>query len=445
MQSLNVKVPNNFRAERKYIINTILNDFLGLDYALSFMNDCDCIEISFSDCKVIINDAFWNEIDEKQGYLNIPHLPLVRYVDCQYSMEKNLPVLYGTGKITLHDNRTIECDIDIFAGAFFMLSRWEEAVITNRDEHGRFRAIDSVAYKAGFLNRPLVNEYVELLWMLMETVGMGLMRIESEFKLIPTHDIDWLYQSNYRLQSIKNTIYSLIKKGNLRLASYNLLTLFKRDPFDTYDYLIKQSNLHNLTSHFYFMAADAGTKYHNKDNYLQHPLFRKVIDKIKRSGNIIGFHPSYFSSTDESIWTEEHNKLLNSIGTFDEGRQHFLLVNVPETLRIWDKNKMKIDSSLGYADYDGFRCGTGNEFHFFDVFSKSTLSLKERPLIVMDGTLNGYRKLNVEQAYECIKHYIDMGKRYNMPITILFHNSSFTTPLWNGWKKLYQRILSLAD
>ncbi len=39
---------------------------------------------------------------------------------------------------------------DILAASFFMLSRWEETVVLNRDAHGRFPARASVAGRHGF-------------------------------------------------------------------------------------------------------------------------------------------------------------------------------------------------------------------------------------------------------------------------------------------------------
>jgi len=41
-----------------------------------------------------------------------------------------------------------------------MLTRYEEVVKSVKDEHERFPARASLAYREGFLMRPIVNEYL---------------------------------------------------------------------------------------------------------------------------------------------------------------------------------------------------------------------------------------------------------------------------------------------
>ena len=104
---------------------------------------------------------------------------------------------------------------------------------------------------------------------------------------------------------------------------------------------------------------------------------------------------------------------------------------------------MKVDSTCGYADVEGFRCGTGDEFYVFDVLKSKKLKLKERPLIIMEGTLNGenYRNLSKEEAMKIIKYYFNITKKYNSTITLLWHNSSFDeNSCWNGWIDVYENI-----
>ena len=45
-----------------------------------------------------------------------------------------------------------------------MLTRYEELVVPDRGAHDRFPAAASVAVREGFLEIPIVDAYVELLW-----------------------------------------------------------------------------------------------------------------------------------------------------------------------------------------------------------------------------------------------------------------------------------------
>ncbi len=123
-----------------------------------------------------------------------------------------------------------------------------------------------------------------------------------------------------------------------------------------------------------------------------------------------------------------------------EGRQHALRFSFPETWRIWENNGMLTDSTMGYSAREGFRCGTGSTFPVFDFLAKKMLTLKQMPLIVMDTTLNVNSKLSIGESKKIIKYYIQTGQKYNMPITLLFHNLINDSIDWKGWKNLYDEL-----
>jgi hypothetical protein len=45
-----------------------------------------------------------------------------------------------------------------------MLARYKEVARSDRDEHDRFPAAASLTHQEGFFERPIVNEYLEILW-----------------------------------------------------------------------------------------------------------------------------------------------------------------------------------------------------------------------------------------------------------------------------------------
>lgn len=154
-----VKIPNNNIAERKYILDIIFNEFLGLEYNLEI--GADNYEITLqNNKKLIINDTFFNK------YPN----------DLEYLKEENIP-------------KSIN-DLDIFSASFFMLTRWEEYVNKTRDTHNRFPATESLAYKENFLNRPIVNELIEKLKKQLLALDENLAFKKKKFELILTHDVD---------------------------------------------------------------------------------------------------------------------------------------------------------------------------------------------------------------------------------------------------------------
>jgi hypothetical protein len=305
--------------------------------------------------------------------------------------------------------------------------------------HNRFQGSLCVAYKNNFLHRPVVNEYVEMLWNMLQKLGYKGEKKQQNYELVLTHDVDFIrYPRSYI-----TLLGDILKRRDLKLAYEHFKKMLISDPYATFDFLMTVSESLGLKSHFYFMSSSKKPLY-NSAFYLKCRSFNLTIEKIKKRGHIIGFHPGYYTYNDLEIWSAEKKILEEAVKEqIDEGRQHYLRMDVTKTLLIWDKNNMKVDSTLGYADIEGFRCGTGDIFPVFHFLSRKQLYVKERPLIIMDGTLRHYQHYSNETALHKIQYYSYIGKRYDTKITILFHNSSFHGE-WEGFETIYKNSLESA-
>jgi len=436
--NLFIYIPDNNIPEREYVMDFIFHDFLGTDYVLCEDKGLEYTKICFNNKKLLIKDDLWNTFPKPLGYLHKENLPLPIRGWNKYCVESDIVILYGENIVT-NEGDSIFCGIDIFAAVFFMLTRWEEYIIKERDTHDRFPASESIAFKYDFLHRPIVNEYIEMLWNMMSDLGILIQRKERRFQIIPTHDID-----NYRMPNRLWTISKGILKNIYHRRPFELTAYLKAiifDPYNTFEFLMKASENVGLKSHFYLMAADAGIKKQATCRWVFKHRFHKDVKQISERGHVVGFHPGYFTYTNQEFFHKEKD-LLNQVldEQVTEGRQHYLMMKVPETLRIWDNEGMKIDCTLSYADAEGFRCGTGDDFCYFDFILRKKLKLRERPLILMDGTLLNYRKYSLSESEQRIKYYFEIGRRYRMPITILFHNSIFFAR--KDLKEMYKRILT---
>ena len=67
------------------------------------------------------------------------------------------------------------------------------------------------------------------------------------------------------------------------------------------------------------------------------------------------------------------------------------------------------------------------------------------PFQVMDGTLNHYKKFSVLEALETMSLLINEVKKVNGTFISLWHNESLGEMReWEGWRVVYQQLLSLA-
>ena len=444
MSELTARIPNNNVEERKYIISVLFKDFLHAEPPLIEVADTDCTTLLYDDKKIVFRDHFWNVHPEPLSYLDIRNLPTPTFINSKFFWTKGfpflfgndefeIPILYGNDEFEVASNAII-CGIDIWASAFFLLTRWEEYVNPTRDEHGRFPASASTALKHNFLHLPVVNLYAQLLDRMLKRLGITYQIISessNDSPLILTHDIDIL-QSNSKWKSIGGDI---LKRHDPKMALHRLFTL--RDPLDCFDFLMDKSEQADTKSIFFFMAADH--REGHSDNYLNTKKFAQTIEKIKKRGHIIGFHAGHGTADNPERYAEELKLLRQHTGldiTFS--RQHFLKFDMPHTFNILETNGITHDFSLGYSDSEGFRCGTGNSYSVFDFLARKTLNVREVPLIIMDSTLKHTKNLTTAQAEKVICDFIP---NHYTSISLLFHNSSFDNYSWKGWKKLYDKII----
>jgi hypothetical protein len=126
-------------------------------------------------------------------------------------------------------------------------------------------------------------------------------------------------------------------------------------------------------------------------------------------------------------------------------RQHYLRFRVPYTWRFQERANLLYDTTLSFADAEGFRCGTCFPFRPYDLLDNKVLNIWEIPLIVMEESLHSkdYRAYSPEQGLEITKKLINTVKKHKGVFTLLYHNSSFdyTRKEWDGWKDTYEKTM----
>jgi len=419
---ITVTIPNNNIEERRYICSILFNEFLGIGFDVEYGSKDYEIKLDNGNI-LIIEDHFFNDFPKDLQYLDIANIPKTIK---QTNDEEKTPIIYGHDTMRLYTKNVnyCICGIDIFASSFFMLTRWEEYVTKCRDMHGRFPGYESFAFKNNFLEIPVVDKYVDKLWQMLESLKIQQKRKKFERELFLTHDIDELFRWKNWIQVIRVATGDLLKRRNLGLAIERFLQYYHikkgniLDPYDTFDYLMEVSESIGIKSQFYFMSGGQ-TKYDNR-YAINDARVLSLIKKIKSRGHTIGIHPSYNAYNDSIQLHKEKTRLEEIIHEeVKEGREHYLRFEVPYTWQIWEDNNMEIDSTCGYSDKEGFRCGTGTEYSVFNILTREKLKLRERPLVVMDRSLFSYQSLTHDEA-SC---KLDNLRKQANCLTILWHNS----------------------
>jgi hypothetical protein len=160
----------------------------------------------------------------------------------------------------------------------------------------------------------------------------------------------------------------------------------------------------------------------------------------------VGIHPSWASSKDSSKLPKEIKRLeIITNREITRSRQHFLKLDLPTTYRRLIDLGIREDYTMGYASQVGFRAGTSLPFYFYDLDMETQTQLLIHPFAVMDGTLNEYMELPVDDAQYLVKELMDRVKKVNGTFISLWHNETVSDNRhWQDWKQVYEFTIEQA-
>ncbi len=408
-----------------------------------------------------LNASFSNEIPKEvnipcicYGFENIQNrndiifLPYSRFFHPDtYLKVSSLPV--GDGNyfnipcLLFKSNHGEQAIADPIAHSFFCLTLYEDLIFSgNRDQ--RHRKLFESSYFASnieYLENPTVDLIFEH-WITLlkdrftnftnEKLKWG----NSEYCLTISRDIDSLH--SHRRYSIKDFLKAILRKQLVKyLISYrNYLT--KSDPHNNISEIIAWEKENALKSSFNFLAIDSP----GDANYSLHEVFSNSpsLKTAIEQGWEIGFHPGTYAWQDHQEFRTQLNKLHKHHRNIQGGRQHGLRFSNPHTWRLWAENDMLYDSTVGFAEREGFRAGTCFPYQIFDLLENQTINLIEVPITIMDCTLDKYRNINPEHIATVFKNLRDKVKLVGGIFSILWHNTYFHIDKINTYDQILRNF-----
>lgn len=436
---LQILVPNNNHSERAYTLKILFKEFLALKYELIWGEQNDYI-LTFSDKTIIIRDHFFSLFPHNLSYLCKEAIPTKVSWDSTHS----IPFLYGTNSIDFQHNSII-CDADIFGASFFMLSRFEEHVLTEKDQFDRFDENQSLSIKESFSHIPIVNEYALLLQKFLAQLKYPITSTKS-FSILLTHDVDYLQFYNKFSVFFQRFYKCIFKYHNYPQAYKEIRSYFtflldsKHDPYNSFDELMQTSKQYGLTSHFFFIASNASP--YDQDYQLHSKQVQNLLNNILEKGHKIGLHVGYDSFSNYQQICDEKASLTKFMSHPTFSRQHYLRFNITQTPRLLDMAGIQWDSSLGFSQNIGFRCGSCFSFSMFDILERKQLTIKQKPLLIMDTAFASLvQKDSQKHAKEKFFDIAKKVRQHNGELVILWHNSSVKQDKWPKLYSLYKDLI----
>ena len=419
-----IRYPKNNISEREYIIQVLFLEFLGLDVVQNGVQNLKNWEIELENgTKFVVEDNFFNKYPKTKEYLKIENIP-----------------------------KRIE-DLDIFAACFFMLTRWEEYVNKSRDKHDRFPAYKSLAYKQNFLDRPIVNEYLEELKKMLLEFDDSLNFKQHTEKTYISCDVDQPFDCTVESFSrlLKVGAGDILKRKSIkefakrvRRYVFNKFENYKYDTHYNFDWYMKTCEKAGLKATFYFIPTSI--EKHNGCYELKDTKINSLLRYIDSRGHDIGGHGSYQTYQDKEKAKVQKNMLDNTLSSSGisqkvvGNRQHYLRWDSSLTPSVLEYAGFEYDTTGCYADRPGFRYGVCYEFSMFDFLNRKKLDIKQRPLVVMEATLISKQYMGLgysQKTVDTIKKYKNICHRYGGNFTLLWHNSDL-------YKKEAQRVFEKA-
>jgi hypothetical protein len=331
------------------------------------------------------------------------------------------------------------CKLDLLASLVLTLSRVEETLRPKLDEHGRFPASASLAFREQFLERPILDEHGLAFRQALSSVLHGWRPEEPVFRIKLTHDIDDLGIPF----DIRSALAHTFKR---RSPLATVRDLFARvsstDPTELclVRKLAEISKERGLQSAFFWKSTRRTP--HDSGYPINHPKIHRLIEELRRGNFEAGVHPAYDTFHHKENLAREVGELKSALDDDSPGgRQHYLRWS-PQTWRDWESCGLRYDSSVGFADQMGFRAGTAYPFRPWCWLENRELELIEIPLILMDCTPVKYMRLDFHEALPRIRNLARRVEETGGVFTLLWHNTPLLDPDYNGW---YEAILDLLD
>ncbi len=348
----------------------------------------------------------------------------------------SMPVIYA------NDDKSYTLPFDLLSAIFFLLSRHEEYYQYTPDKHDRYPATNSLLHKNGWLQRPIVDEWVCAFRVLLETT----FKIEvpaPQFSFRPTYDIDMAYSHLYKgIGRIAGAYLRALLRIDMKQINMRTQVLKKKqkDPYDSFRWLRQLHKEYGFVPLYFVLSAVRTTRY-DKNIHPHHPAMVRVIKNLAKEGSI-GIHPSYYS-VENDIFVKEKTMLEQIAGrSTSVSRQHYIRAVVPHTYRRLLQHSITEDYTMGYGSHLGFRAGTGSSFFWYDIENEKVTPLRIHPFCFMDTTAHYEMSLTTLQSFEKLQAMCKALEQTGSTLITVFHNFSLgTDEEWKGWRQAYELFM----
>lgn len=333
------------------------------------------------------------------------------------STVRNLPCFY-------HNQQNCQHGFDVLAASFYLLSRAEEYLPHSKDEYDRYPHTDSLAFRRGFLHRPLVDEWMSDLRNRLMQNNPQLQLKTPAFSWLPTYDVDqaWQYFGKNKARQLAGYLRDATQlKFGLLKERYRVSRNRGDDAFEVFDEILQHHQKMGVEPMFFWLVA-AQQKGYDVNTPRNHSAYKTLLKHIHATAST-GLHLSWAASRRPSLMHLEKNWLEKTVGeSITKNRMHYIHFNLPHTFRQLLQAGIKEDYSMGYGSINGFRASTSQPFYWYDMEEERTTELLLHPFAWMDANSIFEMKETPQQSIVACTQMRDAVKLHGGRFITIAHN-----------------------
>jgi len=312
---------------------------------------------------------------------------------------------------------------------------------------------------------PTIELHIAMLRQLILDAGIPVLEIAPspfgyDFSVCLTHDIDFVGIRRHLLDHtmwgflLRATLGSVIRLARGTLSFNQFLQSWKAalslplvylglvpDFWMRFDWFMKVEKGLSPTYFFIPFKRRAGQKL-NMANASRRASAYDISDipelasQLLQHGCELGVH-GIDAWHDVKCAREERKRLAAVTGPVEVGIRMHWLVQDKRTCKVLDEAGYDFDSTAGYNESPGYKCGTTQVFKPLNVDH-----LLELPLHIQDGALFFSKRMGLaeSQAWELCKSLIENARRFGGVLTLLWHDRSPGPERF--WGDFYMRLVA---
>lgn len=376
---------------------------------------------------------------------SMPQPPLAEFM--------GTPLLFGEPHMEQrHPGGPLWVYADLVASSYFMVSRYEEMYRRKeRDQHDRFPGKESLPYRAGFLHRPIVDEYGAILKGLLARQGVDLPDEPRGFMRVNfTHDVDVPFE--YR--GVRGFARAWLKEGLSPCKAHQLAFGSPlKDRYWSFPRFLEWNKEaieefpKGKAASILFYKTPTRHRLDAPHYRLRYSSMRQLHQLAKRYQAEEQLHLCMGASgSAEKVRKAKITLERDLRQPVTKVRYHYLAAREPEDILFLQHVGLLDDYTMGYADVAGFRLGTCRPVRSIIPSMGQMTRIILHPLTLMDCTLDrhDYMDLDPVDALEYGRQLIRTTCQFHGELNLLFHNNYLAKEVHPFHSRLYRELLRCA-